>query len=128
MSLELLHVRTAKGLPAAYVRPPQRDLLLERSIGEGRHGVHVFIQILRSVPSTRSALYRAMGLKPRDLSSSQTPRLTLRRLATQITSNPAADATRWVQSRPSSTWVRSGGTTRPLGLRLLRRFRLARAV
>jgi hypothetical protein len=31
MSLELLHVGTVKGLPAAYVRPPLRDLLLVRS-------------------------------------------------------------------------------------------------
>ncbi len=52
MSLELLHVGTVKGLPAADVRPPLRDLLLERSIGEGRHAVHAFIQIPRRVPST----------------------------------------------------------------------------
>ena len=52
MSLELLHVGAVKRLPAAQVRPPLRDLFLERAIGEGRHAVHAFIQIPRRVPST----------------------------------------------------------------------------
>ena len=52
MSLELLDVGTVKGLPTTYVRPPLRDLLLERSIDEGAHAVHAFIQIPRRVPST----------------------------------------------------------------------------
>ena len=52
MSLELLDVGTVKGLPAAQILPPLRDLLLERLIGEGRHTVHAFIQIPRRVPST----------------------------------------------------------------------------
>ena len=52
MSLELLHVGTVKGLPAADVRPPLRDLLLERLIDEGRHTVHAFIQIPCRVLST----------------------------------------------------------------------------
>ncbi len=52
MSLELLDVGTVKGLPAAQILPPLRDLLLERLIGEGRHAVHACIQIPRSVPST----------------------------------------------------------------------------
>ena len=52
VSLELLHVGAVKSRPAAYVRPPLRDLLLERSIGEGRHAVHAFIQMPRSVTST----------------------------------------------------------------------------
>src|SRR3989338_1405120 len=43
MSLELLHVGTVHGLPAAYVGPPLRDLLLERLIGKGRHAVHASI-------------------------------------------------------------------------------------
>ena len=52
MSLELLHVGTVNGPPAAKVFPPLRDLLLERLIGEGRHAVHASIQIPRRVPST----------------------------------------------------------------------------
>ena len=52
MSLELLDVGSVKGLPAADVRPPLRDLFLERLIGECRHTVHAFIQMPRSVPST----------------------------------------------------------------------------
>ena len=52
MSLELLDVGTVKGLPAAQVRPPLRDLFLERLIGDGRHTVHACIQIPRRVPST----------------------------------------------------------------------------
>ena len=52
MSLELFHVGTIKGGPAAYIRSPVRDLLLERLIGKGRHTVHTFIQIPRRVPST----------------------------------------------------------------------------
>ena len=52
MSLELLDVRTVKGLPAAHVRPPLRDLLLERLVGEGRHAGHAFIQMPRRVSST----------------------------------------------------------------------------
>ena len=52
MSLELLHVRTVNGPPAAQVLPPLRDLLLERSIDEGGHTVHASIQIPRRVPST----------------------------------------------------------------------------
>src|SRR4249920_2613248 len=52
MPLELLHVGTVKDLPAAYVRPPLRDLLFERSIGERGHDVRAFIQMPRRVPST----------------------------------------------------------------------------
>ena len=52
MPLELLHVGTMKGGPAAHVRAPLGDLLLERSIGEGRHAVHAFIQMPRRVSST----------------------------------------------------------------------------
>ena len=40
MALQFLHVGTVKGLPAAQVRSPLRDLLLERLIGESRHTVH----------------------------------------------------------------------------------------
>ena len=52
MPLELFHVGTVNGLPAEQVGPPLRDLLLERSIGEGRHAVHAFIQRPRRVSST----------------------------------------------------------------------------
>ena len=52
MRLELLDVGTVKGLAAAQVLPPLRDLLLERLIGEGRHAVHACIQRPRRVPST----------------------------------------------------------------------------
>ena len=49
MSLELLDVGTMKRPPALHVCPPLRDLLLERSIGDGRHAVHASIQIPRRV-------------------------------------------------------------------------------
>jgi hypothetical protein len=52
VALQFLHVGTVQGLPAAQVRPPLRDLLLERLIGESRHTVHAAIQMPRRVPST----------------------------------------------------------------------------
>ena len=52
MSLELLNVGAVNGLPAAQGRPPLRDLIFHRLIGEGRHTVHACIQIPRRVPST----------------------------------------------------------------------------
>src|ERR1044072_7995680 len=59
MSLELFYVGTVKGLPAAQVCPPLRDLLFERLIGERRHTVHACIHIPRHVPAT------AFPLRPR---------------------------------------------------------------
>ena len=52
MSFQLLYVGTVNSLTAAQVRPPLRDLLFERSIGDRRHTVHAFIQIPLRVPST----------------------------------------------------------------------------
>ena len=52
MSLELLHVGTLNGLPAAQVVAPLRDLILDWLIGEGRHTGNARIQMPRRAPST----------------------------------------------------------------------------
>ena len=53
VALELLHVWAVDGPPTAQVRPPLRDLFLERRVvGGGRHAVHAFIQIPLRVSST----------------------------------------------------------------------------
>ena len=65
MPLELLDVGAVKGLAAAQILPPLRDLLLERSIGEGRHAVHACIQSPRRVLSTTCHCCRcAVELRP----------------------------------------------------------------
>ncbi len=52
MAFELFDVGAMHALAAPHVRAPLRDLFLERSIGGGRHAVHLFIQRPRSVSST----------------------------------------------------------------------------
>jgi len=59
VSLELFHVGTVKGVPAAYERTPLRNVFFERSIGKRGHTVDAFIQMPRRVLST--AYHRHAG-------------------------------------------------------------------